>query len=93
MLNKKNKSQHTTDSDYRIRQLQKEALDRTAEAVKTIDRYHEETVLQDADYQGNVTDAKTYAGATMVHLALSAGKENEDKVNEILSGYGLERLL
>ena len=92
MAEEHNKSQHTINPNNRVKQLQTEALDKTADAVKAIECYHEEMVLRDSDRIGNVHDAKTYVGATMVHLALSA-EEDGTKVKAILSGYGLEHLL
>ncbi len=29
----------------------------------------------------------------MVHLAIAAGGENDDRIKDILSGYGLQHLL
>ena len=69
------------------------ALDTTAEAFRWIDMFYDFSARNHADHLGNVRDARYHAGSAMVHLAIAAGGENDDRIKDILSGYGLQHLL
>ena len=73
--------------------VQNAALDTTAAAFKCIEKYHDFSLCDNTEHLGDVRNARYYAGSAMVHLAIVAGGEDDERIRDILSGYGLQHLL
>lgn len=75
-----------------LNQARAEALDGTADALKKIMKQHELTEIAGEDGLQELNEAISCAEETMFYLATASGS-NDDNVREILTVYGLEKLL
>lgn len=75
-----------------LHQSRIDALDGTAEAIRKIKKQHELTEIAGEDGLQELNEAIACAEETMFYLATASGS-NDDNVREILTVYGLEKLL
>ena len=77
-----------------LMQIMTAALDSTAVAYENISRYSAYAGHEGMDVQGNLEDARYYAGSAMVNLVLAAvGSDDDGLIRDTLSRYGLVDLL
>ena len=70
------------------------ALASAAETYNKIAKFHDcYSIREEATLMDNVNCAREFAGHAMVNLAIVAGQDDEERVRNILNGYGLLHLL
>ena len=72
-----------------LRQVRTEALDHTAEAIRSIRRQKELTVEEGIEGIGEIVTAESSAEDAMFFLAAASALDDDDRLKEILNSYEL----